>query len=215
MESRRDNVVSSLLVRVVVAPGLCDVDLTRQWPISVRVIDGHHPDCWPQPISLSQLCSDFNPAILDAGSLLCVDAARLHRINNCICRLVCDCHTVVEERRGTKPICGKVDDAVGIDEGSILKSRFDNELSILDEDILICCCGLLKLTIAAPRISMSFDSVYVKCLPKSTDFSLLSPYISIETAREVITYDRIAVFVVDHGCQPIVDQETSNSQSKQ
>jgi hypothetical protein len=42
-----------------------DVDLTRSWPWSIGIVNWHHPDSWPNPISFGQFSSNLNSTILE------------------------------------------------------------------------------------------------------------------------------------------------------
>lgn len=151
MKSRGDDVVTTLLVGVVVSAGFHDIDLTGQWPWSVGFSDWQHPDCWPQPVTCWHLCSNFHTTILDGCTLLGVDTTGLDWWDNLARSCVCDCDTVLDDGRGTGSIAGQVDDSVGIDEGSILKSWLDDKLAILDEDVLVGSGGLFELSVTARK----------------------------------------------------------------
>lgn len=74
VQRRGDDVVAALRVRVVVSARLGQVDLARLRPLAVRVVDGHHPDGGPEPVSLRQAGGDFDAAVFDGGSQAGVEA---------------------------------------------------------------------------------------------------------------------------------------------
>lgn len=55
--------VDSLVEQVQVAPGLHDVDLSTGWPQTVLLVQGQHPNGWPQPVPSGQFSSSLNSAI--------------------------------------------------------------------------------------------------------------------------------------------------------
>ena len=97
VKSRRDNVVSSLCIGVVVSTRFSNVDFSRQGPRAVGVVDGQHPDRWPQPISYRHLGSNLDTPIFDCPSSLGVDTSRLHRLYDGVGRKVRDGNAVFED----------------------------------------------------------------------------------------------------------------------
>ena len=72
VEGTASHVVAAHFVGVVVASRFHDVNFTRVGPFTIRIVHGHHPDCWPEPVSLWKLSFDLDPAILDGDALLSI-----------------------------------------------------------------------------------------------------------------------------------------------
>ena len=75
VESRRDYIVSTLLVGVVVPAGLANIDLTRLRPWSIGVVHWQHPNCGPQPVTRRKLGGDLDTAVLDGSSFQGIDSS--------------------------------------------------------------------------------------------------------------------------------------------
>lgn len=149
MESGGDDVVTTLLVGVVVTTRFGDIDLTRQGPGTIGVLDRQHPDGGPEPVTLRHLGGDLDTTVLDGGTLLGVDATRLDGRNDLARGGVGLSNAILLHIGRADAITGQVDDGVGVDQGSVLEGRLDDELAVLHKDVFVGDGGLLKLTIAA------------------------------------------------------------------
>lgn len=105
------------------------------------------PTCWKP-------CYNLDFTELDVGTFAGVDAARFHGVDDGSISLVCLCHTVAPASACTGAIVEQVQYMWRTNEISILKRRLDHKHAILDENVLICCGGLLELTIARDLISI-------------------------------------------------------------
>lgn len=144
-----DDVVSSLPIRVVVAARLDNVNLSRLGPVTIFVLDRQHPNGRPEPIARRESCRDFDPTILDGGTFLSVDTARLDRRDDGAVGEIGDSMTIhVYIRRAI----GEVDLAVGVDQVLVLQCGLDVQFSAFDEYVLIGGGGLLELAIAAKLV---------------------------------------------------------------
>ena len=186
MKSRGNDVVTTLLVCVVVTARFHDINLSRQWPWSVSVLDRQHPDGRPQPITGWHLCSYLDTTILYLCSLLGVDTAGFDGWDDLARGQVGLSDAVLDSHRGTKSIGGQVDDVVRVDEGSLLESWLDDQLAILDEDVLVGRGGLLELSVTVEKamISTRSSNDYKRNQshsPETTNFSFLGPNIGVET----------------------------------
>lgn len=63
---------------MVVTTGFRDVDLAGGGPRPVGVIDWHHPDSGPKPVTLGHLGNNFHSTVLDRCAVFCIDARRKH-----------------------------------------------------------------------------------------------------------------------------------------
>ena len=70
VKSRRDDVVPTLLVGMVVSTRLANINLARLGPRSVGVVHWQHPNCGPQPVTSRELGSDLNTSVLDGSTFL-------------------------------------------------------------------------------------------------------------------------------------------------
>lgn len=82
VKCRRDDVVATGWVRVVVATRFHDVYLAGLWPRAVDIVYGQHPDGWPHPVARGKLSFDFDTAVLDRLAFDGADASRLHWVDN-------------------------------------------------------------------------------------------------------------------------------------
>ena len=82
VQRARDDVVAALGVGVVVASRLGNVDFAGLGPWAVLGFDRQHPDTGPEPVSSWEVGGDFDASVLDRGSGLGVDAARLDRVDD-------------------------------------------------------------------------------------------------------------------------------------
>ena len=137
----------------VVTTGLHDVDLARRGPCTISILDGHHPDSGPQPVTYGQLGSDLDTAILDGGSILGGDATRLSRRDNgSITRRGISDSNAVAGGSTRAALLRQIDDAVLLDESRILQSGLDEQVTILNIDVLLRVSGLLELAIATNKL---------------------------------------------------------------
>jgi len=149
VESRGDNVVTTLWVGVVVTTRLHDVNLTGARPWTVDGVGWQHPDGGPEPVTSWELRLDLDTSILDVSTELGVDATRLDWVDNgTVGGVGCD-DTVGVEGRGARAIGQKVDvGTLGLDELCVLKSWLDNEHAVLNVDVLVSVGGDLKLSVS-------------------------------------------------------------------
>ena len=148
VKSGRHNVVSSLCIGVVVPARFNNIDFSGQGPRTVGVVDGQHPNRWPQPISYWHLCSNLDTSVFDRSSSFGVDTSRFHRLYDFVGSQIRDGNAVGEDIRGTGSVSCQVDHTVGIDEGSILQGWLDDEFAILNENVRVVECRLLEFSIA-------------------------------------------------------------------
>lgn len=76
VEGTTRHIIAAHSVGVVIASGFHDVNFARVGPFTIRVVHGHHPDCWPEPVSLWKLSFNLNPAVLDGDTLLRIQTCR-------------------------------------------------------------------------------------------------------------------------------------------
>lgn len=147
MQSARSHVVAAHFVRVVVSAGLHDVNFAGVGPLAVRVVLGHHPYRWPEPVPLWKLGLYFDAAVLDVDTAFGNEACRSRwRYDSSIGRV---CHGVAICPFGANAaLFGQVDDIVLVDQVLILQRRLDLQEAIFDEDIVIGVCRLRKIAIA-------------------------------------------------------------------
>lgn len=148
VERRGYDIVASLRVSVVVSTGLGNVDLARGGPGPVSIVDRHHPDGRPEPVTLGHLGNNFDSAILDRVRLLGVDACRKHwgydgRVSGLFARFRDTVAPVRACAVGTQIYLPSWGDLAFISDG-----RRDEQTAILDLEILPLATGLFELAVA-------------------------------------------------------------------
>lgn len=213
VECRRDNVVTTLRVGVVVTAGLHQVNLTRRRPWAVGVVDRHHPNGRPEPVTCGQLGLDLDAAVLDRSTSLRANATRLDRIDDSAVCGVSDSHTVRPEIRRTASVLEQVDDIVRLHQLRVLEGWLDLHHSVLNEDVLIRVGRPFELAVSGYLVSVVRFPWYLQfCLPIATNLNLLRPDLVVEAVGEVIIKDRAVVQVGDT-LQTVVNEEASETET--
>jgi len=193
MQGTAHDVVAALGVVVVVSARLHDVDLSGLRPGAIRVVDGQHPDCGPEPVAVRNHGFDFDTAIFDRTLLLQVEAAGFNGLHDGAVGDVCGSDTVGPNVTAADALFEKVDDRIMSDERLVLEGGFDDHHAIFYEDVLIGHGGLLELAVA-----------------ETAHFGFFGPVGLIEAFGEIGAVDG-AVLVV-HDCLETVVDEVSGEE---
>ena len=156
VESGRDDVISALRMGGIVSTTLNEIDLTGRRPWAVCLLDGHHPDCRPQPEALGELGHDLDTAVRDRGSLLGADTSRLDRVDDGSVRGIGGRNAVERNIRGANAHLSEIEDgAVRRDERFVHEGRADMQRTILDVRVLLEVGRVFELTVPveAPNLS--------------------------------------------------------------
>lgn len=94
VESTGDDVVATLSVGVIVAPGFGNVNLARLRPNPISVFDGQHPDGGPEPVASWKGSRNLHATVFDRCAFLGVDPTRFDRIDDCAVGCVGDGYTI-------------------------------------------------------------------------------------------------------------------------
>jgi hypothetical protein len=151
MQRTAHNVVPTLLVLVIVAAGLYDVDLARRRPHAVRVVHRQHPNGRPQPVARGQLGRDLDAAEFDRGAALGVNTTGFDWVDDGAVGRV-GVGEAIEKIGARAAFPTKVNGGILFDEGFVLQGGLDPKHVVFDEHVFVIVGCPFELAISKERL---------------------------------------------------------------
>jgi len=214
VQGTRDDVVAALGVGVVVTSALHDINLPGLRPRAVRVVDGQHPDCRPEPLTGREFSIDFNAAVLDGGAFAGVDAARADGLDDGAVGGVGGGDALGPGCAGAGACFEEVDGVVGGDQAGVLEGGLDDEGVALHEDVFVCVCGFFEFAVTRRMLLVLFHSRRVSSrinVPESADFDFLGPDVHVQSSAAKVVRVYRAIVEVGYTPHTIPNEDTCNS----